>query len=146
MKNYSVKVVDDFSAAHFIPEITEGLHGHNFKVVVKVFGNLNENFMVLDFRDIETVLGEICSEMDHKIIVPKKSKNITLKTKEESIDLVLSDKRYRFPKKDVVLLPIESNTTELIAFYIHSRLKEKIKGKIKVTVTEKENYSAGIVG
>ena len=54
----------------------------------------------------------------------------------------MPDKRYVFPIKDVVLLPIESNTTELIAQYIHSRLKEKIKGKIKVIVTEKENYSA----
>ena len=146
LKNYSVKVVNGFSAAHFISEISEGLHGHNFKVVVKVSGNLDEHFMVLDFRDIEAVLDEICSEMDHKIILPEKSKNIKIDRKADGIELILPDKRYVFPKKDVVLLPIESNTTELIAFYIHSRLKEKIKGKIKVVVTEKENYSAEFAG
>ena len=54
--------------------------------------------------------------------------------------------RWPIPEKDIVLLPIESNTTELIAYYIHSRLKNKIKGKIKVKVTEKENYSAEFVG
>jgi 6-pyruvoyltetrahydropterin/6-carboxytetrahydropterin synthase len=147
IEDYSIKVVNDFSAAHFISEISEGLHGHNFKVIVRVFGGLGENFMVLDFRDVEAVLAEICEEMDHKIIVPEKSKDIKIMKSEDSIELKLSDKkRYVFPKKDVVLLPIESNTTELIAYYIHSRLKKKISGKIKVTLTEKENYSAEFVG
>ena len=145
-KNYSIEVVNNFSAAHFISEISEGLHGHNFKVVVNVSGNLNKNFMVLDFRDVEAVLDEICEEMDHKIIVPEKSRDIEIKKSGESVELILSDKRYMFPVKDVVLLPIESNTTELIAYYVHSRLNEKIKGKIRVIVTEKENYSAEFVG
>jgi len=148
LENYSVTVVNEFSAAHFITEISEGLHGHNFKVVVKVSGDLNENFMVLDFRDVEAALDEICEEMDHRVIVPGRSKNITIKERNENIELMLSDKRYMFPKKDVALIPIESNTTELIAYYIHSRLKEKIKinGEIKVVLTEKENYSAEFKG
>lgn len=146
LKNYSIKVTGDFSAGHFISEISEGLHGHNFKVVVSVSGNLNENFMVLDFREIGALLGKICDEMDHKIIVPEKSEDIEIKKQEGNIELVLPDRRYSFPEKDVALLPIESNTTELIVYYIHSQLKKKINGKIKVVVTEKENYSASFVG
>ena len=41
-----------FSAAHFITfqrDVCESLHGHNYAVRCDVFGELNEDYYVIDF-------------------------------------------------------------------------------------------------
>ena len=57
-----------FSAAHTIqghPRCGQ-MHGHNYKVLVKVRGNeLDKNHMVLDFADLDKVVKPILEPMDH---------------------------------------------------------------------------------
>jgi 6-pyruvoyltetrahydropterin/6-carboxytetrahydropterin synthase len=67
---YEVTIIKSFSAAHLLAEIggkCEELHGHNFKVEVTVAAReLNSNGLLIDFRFLKKVLGEILENIDHK--------------------------------------------------------------------------------
>ena len=61
----------DFEAAHFIPAFAEGhkcrrMHGHSFKVEIKVKGDLNPDLGILmDFADIKAVVKPYIEYLDH---------------------------------------------------------------------------------
>lgn len=67
---YEVTIIKSFSAAHLLAEIggkCEELHGHNFKVEVTVAAKqLNSQGLLIDFRFLKKVLGEILDDIDHK--------------------------------------------------------------------------------
>ncbi len=67
---YEVTIIKSFSAAHLLAEIggkCEELHGHNFKVEVTVAAKkLNSHGLLIDFRFLKKVLGEILDDIDHK--------------------------------------------------------------------------------
>ncbi len=67
---FEVTIIKSFSAAHLLAEIggkCEELHGHNFKVEVTVAAKeLNSNGLLIDFRFLKQVLGEILENIDHK--------------------------------------------------------------------------------
>ena len=61
----------DFEAALFIPAFPEGhkcrgMHGHSFKVEIKLKGEYNEEMGILmDFADIKKVVKPYIEYMDH---------------------------------------------------------------------------------
>lgn len=61
----------DFEAAHFIPTFDEGhkcrrMHGHSFKVEVRIKGNVDPEIGILmDFGDIKAVVKPYIDFMDH---------------------------------------------------------------------------------
>jgi 6-pyruvoyltetrahydropterin/6-carboxytetrahydropterin synthase len=67
---FEVNIIKSFSAAHLLAEIggkCEELHGHNFKVEISVAAEkLNSAGLLIDFRFLKKVLGEILAEIDHK--------------------------------------------------------------------------------
>jgi 6-pyruvoyltetrahydropterin/6-carboxytetrahydropterin synthase len=69
---YEVTIKKSFSAAHVLKEIggkCEDLHGHNFLVEVTVAGNaLNEEDLLIDFRDLKKWINEILDHLDHKYL------------------------------------------------------------------------------
>ena len=62
----------DFDAAHFLPNYTgkwEHLHGHTYKLVVKVEGTPDHEGMVLDFVRFKNLVKElVVSKLDHAFI------------------------------------------------------------------------------
>ena len=67
---YEVTIIKSFSAAHLLAEIggkCEELHGHNFKVEVTVAADkLNSHGLLIDFRTLKNILGDILEDIDHK--------------------------------------------------------------------------------
>lgn len=61
----------DFEAAHYIPVFPENhkcrrMHGHSFKVEVKVKGEINSELGILiDFADIKAVVKPYIDLLDH---------------------------------------------------------------------------------
>ena len=61
----------DFEAAHFIPAFEEGhkcrrMHGHSFKVEVKIKGDIDPKLgILLDFGDIKKVVKPYIDYLDH---------------------------------------------------------------------------------
>lgn len=60
-----------FHAAHWLPKVPAGhqcgrLHGHSYRVVVRVRGALDEDMgWVVDFGDIKTAFDEVDRQLDH---------------------------------------------------------------------------------
>ena len=69
---FEVMVKSSFSAAHSLKEVgekCETLHGHNFVVEVSVTSmRLNEQGVVIDFRELKSSLGEILELIDHTFL------------------------------------------------------------------------------
>ncbi len=67
---FELMVEADFAAAHSLRGYQgecENLHGHNWKVqVVLSAKKLNGLGMVLDFKDVKGMIGEILEAFDHK--------------------------------------------------------------------------------
>ncbi|MFC1675053.1 6-carboxytetrahydropterin synthase QueD [Candidatus Omnitrophota bacterium] len=67
---YSVRVEGDFSSAHNLREYKgkcEELHGHNWKVEVKVCKEkLDPCGMVMDFTELKSCLNKVLEKLDHK--------------------------------------------------------------------------------
>ncbi len=59
-----------FAASHFLTKYhgkCEDLHGHNYKVIVTIEGELQDDGMVLDFKIVKkTVKEKVISILDHK--------------------------------------------------------------------------------
>ncbi len=131
-----------FSACHFLKEPNQcsRLHGHNYYVSVEISDDLNENYFVVDFIDLKEKLVSIIKPMDHYILIPTQSSDLTIREDEDSIEIIASNKRYVFPRADVLFLPLPATTSELLAKYIHGKLKELLKNK-EITVKVGESKS-----
>jgi len=131
-----------FSASHFLKEPYQcsRLHGHNYYVSVEISDKLDENHFVVDFIDLKEKLMSIVKPLDHYILIPTKSDDIQIREEESSIEIIMSNKRYVFPREDVILLPLEATTSELLAKYIHGKLKQIYSNK-KISVRVGESQS-----
>lgn len=128
-------ICSNFSSAHFLD--FECLHGHNFNV--KIIFEEKENL-----EKIKKNLNKICNKLDHKILIPQKSKTINVYKQNKQIMIKTKNKTYIFPEQDVVILPIEETTVELIVEYINTQLKKENIGVISV-ILEESHDSIGIL-
>ncbi len=66
---YRISVEQDFDAAHFLRGYQgkcEAMHGHRFRVVVKVKASVvNDIGIAYDFTELKRHLGDILSRFDH---------------------------------------------------------------------------------
>lgn len=66
---YELKVYSYFAAAHHLRNYggkCEQLHGHNWKVEVFIEADELDNVgLVIDFKEIKAMLGEVLSTLDH---------------------------------------------------------------------------------
>ncbi|HQI00008.1 MAG TPA: 6-carboxytetrahydropterin synthase QueD [Deltaproteobacteria bacterium] len=69
---FKAKVVDSFSAAHRLREYQgdcERLHGHNYRIEVVVSSpSLDEQGIVMDFRELKKLLKGVLHELDHQYL------------------------------------------------------------------------------
>lgn len=131
--SFRVRVQKDqltFCSGHFITyegSTCERLHGHNYRVAVEVAGPLDINHYVFDFIALKRLTKEITEELDHRMMLPTKSRLIQVETKQEQVDVRFENRRWSFPLGDCVLIPIENTTAELLAKYLAGRIKESVK-------------------
>ena len=134
-----------FSACHFLKEHFKcsRLHGHNYYVSIEISDKLDNNYFVVDFMELNEKLKSIIEPMDHYILIPTKSEDIKINEEKESIEVLTPTKKYVFPRSDVCFLPLQATTSELLAKYIHDKLKEiYISKKIEVKVGESKSSMA----
>lgn len=69
---YELKILAHFAAAHQLRGVEGGcerLHGHNWKVEVFVSGDkLDENGLLIDFRDIKDKTALLMEKLDHQFL------------------------------------------------------------------------------
>jgi 6-pyruvoyltetrahydropterin/6-carboxytetrahydropterin synthase len=69
---FELKVTNHFAGAHQLKMVAkkcENLHGHNWKIEVRVTGkSLNDAGVVMDFGEIKRHVSEIMNSLDHKFL------------------------------------------------------------------------------
>ena len=66
-----------FDSAHYLPDYKGNcgrLHGHTYKLEVKIQGVIQSDGMVMDFKELNKRVEEVIAELDHRCIneiIPK---------------------------------------------------------------------------
>jgi 6-pyruvoyltetrahydropterin/6-carboxytetrahydropterin synthase len=117
-----------FSSAHIIPEYEKcgRLHGHTYAVHIKISGKPDKKGIIIDFSLLKSFLREIVSNLDHKILIPEKSKTTKIVKEKKSVKVSLNESNYVFPVSDCIFLPIDSTSAENLAGYILDKILKKI--------------------
>lgn len=136
----------------FGPDSCESLHGHDYRVEAELGGTLAPTGWILDFQLIESLLGEIIRPFDHRLLLPERSPWLTVECSDEAAVVTLLSKRWRFLRRECVLVPIGNVTAELLAQHIGEQfwgsLQEKMPAdfdcltRLAVQLYESPHYSA----
>lgn len=109
--------------------LCKNLHGHSYKMIVTLEGEVDQNGILIDFYDVFKLVSPIIEELDHSFICDK-------------ADLELIDYLKKLGSKIAI---IDTTTTaENISKYIASRIiKEKLPSNLsKLTVIVYETADA----
>ena len=117
-----------FSACHFIPrhEKCSRLHGHSYIVRLRMEGDIGEEGMIMDFVILKRTLKKIIDEVDHRTLLPARSKEVKIDVEGDSVEVVSGCKRFVFPKEDVALLDVPTTTAEEMCKMMTLRMKSEI--------------------
>lgn len=141
-----------FAAAHMatLGDELEPLHGHNYLVRCRVEGDLTDDRWVIDFSALKRYAREVCDELDHHFLLQRDSRLLQVEERETGWSIRFGDREYLFPRDDVVALPIENTTAELLAEFIAERVAEQLQAnghanirRIAVDVQEMPGQAGG---
>ncbi len=106
-----------FAAAHFATfgGGCEPLHGHNYNVSLEVSGQLTCDRWVMDFAQAKAIGCSICGRLDHKFLLQAESTALEIDKPGKAYRVSFGDRHYVMPASDVIALPIENSTAELLA-------------------------------
>ena len=139
-----------FSAAHFTlfsPTEAEPLHGHNYRVLVEIGGDeLDELGLLVETGILKRRIREILAELDDRVLLPERSPLLELTVEGGEVDCKYSDRTYRFPEREVALLPLVNVTMELLARLVWRQLAEDLDDvdatHLAVEIEETDGQSA----
>jgi 6-pyruvoyltetrahydropterin/6-carboxytetrahydropterin synthase len=114
----------NFSSAHFITYSgkCERLHGHNYGVLVEIEGEVGDDHLIFDFTVLKRLTKEICQRLNHRFLLPLHNPHFELVSSPDEWEIRFAGRRYIFPRRDVVELPIDNSTAERLAEYICGEL------------------------
>ncbi len=135
-----MKIAKEFSweMGHRLPEHfgkCKNIHGHSYKMIVELDGEVDKNGMVLDYFDFKNIINPIVEELDHAFLVYHEDK-------------VVIDFLNKLNSKKVVA--DFQSTVENICYYFLNRIKDSnlppnIKS-IKVRICETpDDYAEEII-
>ncbi len=126
-----------FSASHLIPGHAKcgRLHGHSYTLRLVLYGDKAEDGMVMDFVDLKRSLRSIVEELDHRILLPARSREMTIK-KGREVEVLVSGKRYVLPQEDVTILDVSQTSAEELAELILGRLIRELDPPANVKIIE----------
>ena len=139
-----------FSAAHFTlfsATEAEPLHGHNYRVLVEIGGDeLDSLGLLVETGILKRRIREILTELDDRVLLPERSPLLEITVERGQVDCRYSDRAYRFPEREVVLLPLVNVTMELLARLVWRQLAEDLDDidatHLAVEIEETDGQSA----
>jgi 6-pyruvoyltetrahydropterin/6-carboxytetrahydropterin synthase len=133
-----------FSSAHFtlFPDHrTELLHGHNYRVRVELTGGeLDGCGLLVDIEALKRSIRALCAALDSRTLIPGESDRLRWEAREGGVEVWFEERVYRFPARDVLVLPLANTTIELLARRIWEELAPPLAGsgldRLAVSVEE----------
>ncbi|MBI4759049.1 MAG: 6-carboxytetrahydropterin synthase [Chloroflexi bacterium] len=120
-----------FGAAHFITlgGKCERLHGHNYAVSVAVEGPLAPDSYVFDFVVLKEIVRRITEALDHRFLLPLRNEQLSMQESEGHWEIRFGERRYVFPARDVLPLPVDNVTAERLAEYIWGEVAKELRDR-----------------
>jgi 6-pyruvoyltetrahydropterin/6-carboxytetrahydropterin synthase len=91
--------------------------------------------MLWDFIGLKNTLREIADDLDHRVLIPGDSKEMTIDIGDD-VKVGFEGKNYMFPLDDVVVMDIKLASAEELAGFILKRLQALIEVPKNVTAIE----------
>ena len=129
MEQWSIELEKEyfkFSAAHFLifPDgSAERLHGHNYRVRVRLGAELSPFGLVLDFKAVKPLVRAICDRLDEHWLVPGEHADLRVTRRAGGpTEVRYRDRVYSAPADDVLVLPINNTSSENLATWFGREL------------------------
>jgi 6-pyruvoyltetrahydropterin/6-carboxytetrahydropterin synthase len=136
-----------FSATHIIPMHAKcgRLHGHDYAINAVIEGDMGPDGVIMDFISVKEFLRGIASELDHRVLIPRKAKGV--RVKDDYVYYKVGDKELKLPECDCIMLDITVASAETLAIFVLQRMLEKVKfpenvEKIEIGVDEGRGQGA----
>lgn len=76
-----MKIAKEFrwEMGHRLPEHfgkCKNIHGHSYKILVELEGDIQKNGMVMDYYDLKKIVNPLVEKLDHAFLVYKEDKEI----------------------------------------------------------------------
>ena len=138
-----------FSAAHFSVHggRSERLHGHNYRVEMRLTGEVGDEGTVVDFAELKGALRVACAALDERMLVAASSPTLEVTERGDDVEVAEGARRFRFPREDVVLLPVVNTTCECLAAYFLDELRPALLGharRVELRVEETPGQGATV--
>jgi 6-pyruvoyltetrahydropterin/6-carboxytetrahydropterin synthase len=125
-----MKIAKEFNweMGHRLPEHfgkCKNIHGHSYKMLVEIEGEVLESGMVMDYYHLRDAIGPIVEKMDHAFLVYKDDKNVI-----EFLEKMNSKR---------VIVDFQSTVENITRYFLQEITKLKLPSnihKIKVRVCE----------
>jgi len=134
-----VKIAKEFrwEMGHRLPEHTglcKNIHGHSYRMVVELNGEILKNGMIIDFYDLGKIVKPVLDSLDHCFLVYSKDKIVLNFLKENKMKMVVVD----------YLATVENICADITNKIISEFKKKKIKNisSISVKIYETPNSFA----
>src|SRR5258708_36500937 len=139
-----------FVAAHFsvVGERSETLHGHNYRVGLRVRGEVRADGTVVDFAALKAAVRAECDALDHRMLLPGRSPRVRVEERGDGhVEVREGARRFVFPLGDVRILPAPNTTCECLAAHllepVRARLGE-LPVRLEITVEESPGQAATV--
>lgn len=91
-----MKIAKEFrwEMGHRLPEHTglcRNIHGHSYRMVVEITGEVMNNGMIIDFYDLGKIVKPILEKLDHAFLVYSKDKPVLDFLKKYKMKMVVVD-------------------------------------------------------
>ena len=116
-----------FSAAHVMigHKRCGRLHGHDYAISVRLDGEPGSDGVIMDFGTLKNLVREIAKELDHKFLVAKRHKNVTIES--GKVTMRSGGSVYQAPLRDCAVLDIEQTSAEELTRWVGKKLKPMLR-------------------
>lgn len=136
-----------FSAAHFTlfpGGRAELLHGHNYRVRIRLGGRrLDAVGLLVDVGVVKRRIRASCAALDERTLIPADTKRLEVSRDGAAVEVRFEGRSYRFPEDDVVLLPLENVSIELLGRMLWREIAPELDGTPVEELTVEVEETAG---
>jgi 6-pyruvoyltetrahydropterin/6-carboxytetrahydropterin synthase len=128
LRNMRIAKEFNWEMGHRLPDHfgkCKNIHGHSYKLMVELDGDLTENGMVMDYYDLKKIVNPIVENLDHAFMVYEKDSEVI-----KFLEQIKSKK---------VIVNFESTVENITRYFLAEIKKHNLPSnihKIKVRVCE----------
>lgn len=141
-----------FSSAHFLifdQSTAEMLHGHNYRVRIKLYSEQasdSANGYLIDFSVVKKIVKDMCDQWDEHVLLPEKHPDMKYTKNTTNYDIHFRDRFYSFPIKETIWLPVTNTSVEQLSHLFANNLSKQLSvyklTALKVNIEETNGQSA----